>query len=83
MMANRSILLVDDETKILNALANALRGDGHEVVATSCPREAQQLLGQRMFDLCVVDNLMPELTGLDLIRESLDGPPRQSARRSS
>ena len=49
-MANASILLVDDETKILNALANALRGDGYEVVATSCPREAQKLLGQRMFD---------------------------------
>jgi CheY-like chemotaxis protein len=28
-----SILLVDDETKILNALASALRGEGHEVVA--------------------------------------------------
>jgi len=69
MMANASILLVDDETKILNALANALRGDGYEVVATSCPREAQKLLGQRVFDLCIVDNLMPELTGLDLIRE--------------
>jgi DNA-binding NtrC family response regulator len=69
MMANASILLVDDETKILNALANALRGDGYEVVATACPREAQKLLAQRMFDLCIVDNLMPELTGLDLIRD--------------
>jgi len=74
MMANASILLVDDETKILNALANALRGDGYEVVATSCPREAQKLLGQRMFDLCIVDNLMPELTGLDLIREMSAAP---------
>ena len=69
MMANASILLVDDETKILNALAQALRGEGHEVVATACSREAQKLLSQRMFDLLVVDNLMPELTGLDLIRE--------------
>jgi DNA-binding NtrC family response regulator len=69
MMANASVLLVDDETKILNALANALRDDGYEVVATSCPREAQKLLAQRMFDLCIVDNLMPELTGLDLIRD--------------
>ena len=66
-----SILLVDDETKILNALAQALRGEGHEVVATASPREAQRLLAQRMFDVLVVDNLMPELTGLDLIRELL------------
>jgi len=37
-----SILLVDDETKILNALASALRGEGHEVVATASAREAQR-----------------------------------------
>jgi DNA-binding NtrC family response regulator len=68
-MATGSILLVDDEAKILNALAQALRGDGHEVVSTTCAREAQKLLAQRLFDLLIVDNLMPELTGLDLIRE--------------
>jgi DNA-binding NtrC family response regulator len=65
-----SILVVDDEAKILNALAAALRAEGHEVVATTNPREAQRLLGQRWFDLLVVDNLMPELSGLDLIRET-------------
>src|SRR3954447_7971682 len=64
-----SILLVDDETKILNALASALRKEGHEVVATGSAREAQRMLGQRLFDVLVVDNLMPELTGTDLIRE--------------
>jgi two-component system response regulator AtoC len=69
MKPNASILLVDDEAKILAALAQALRNEGHEVVATACPREAQRLLAQRMFDLFVVDNLMPEVTGLDLIRE--------------
>jgi DNA-binding NtrC family response regulator len=68
-MAIGSILLVDDEAKILNALGSALRSEGHEVVAIASPREAQRLLGQRMFDVLVVDNLMPELTGLDLIRE--------------
>ena len=36
-----SILLVDDEAKIREALAQALREEGHEVVATGCPREAQ------------------------------------------
>jgi DNA-binding NtrC family response regulator len=68
-MAIGSILLVDDEAKILNALALALRREGHEVVATASAREAQRLLAQRMFDLLVVDNLMPDLTGLDLIRD--------------
>ena len=64
-----SVLLVDDEEKILKALSRALREEGHECVATSSPREAQRLLGLRPFDLLVVDNLMPERTGLELIRE--------------
>ena len=69
MMATGSILLVDDETKILNALASALRGEGHEVVATGNGRDAQKLLSQRLFDLLIVDNLMPDVTGLEIIRE--------------
>jgi DNA-binding NtrC family response regulator len=73
-MSTGTILLVDDETKILNALAGALREDGHEVVATSNPREAQKLIARRLFDLLIVDNLMPELTGLDLIRELAGNP---------
>jgi two-component system response regulator AtoC len=68
-MATGSILLVDDEAKILNALATTLRGEGHEVVTASSGREAQRLLAQRLFDLLVIDNLMPDMTGLDVIRE--------------
>jgi DNA-binding NtrC family response regulator len=68
-MRNGLILLVDDEPKIRQALADALRDEGHEVVATESARQARTLLSQRLFDVLVVDNLMPELTGLDLIRE--------------
>jgi DNA-binding NtrC family response regulator len=64
-----SILLVDDEAKIRNALAEALREEGHEVTAIGNPKEAQRLLQRGGFDVLVVDNLMPELTGLDLSRE--------------
>ena len=69
MTTTGSVLIVDDEAKILNALANALREEGHEVVAVGSPREAQRLLGRRFFDVLVIDNLMPEITGLDVIRE--------------
>ncbi len=75
MITSGSILLVDDEAKILNALAAALRGEGHEVVATGSAREAQRLLSQRLFDVLVVDNLMPELTGLDVIRDLVASTP--------
>jgi DNA-binding NtrC family response regulator len=66
-----SILLVDDEEKILKALARPLRQAGHEVVETSAARSALKLLAERTFDLVIVDNVMPEMSGLDLIREYL------------
>ena len=78
-MATGAILLVDDEAKILNALASALRAEGHEVVAIGNGRDAQKLLSQRLFDLLIVDNLMPDMTGLDVIRE-LVGSTAESER---
>jgi DNA-binding NtrC family response regulator len=63
------ILLADDEEKILKRLGRALRDEGHEVVEASSAREAQRQIGERPFDLLVVDNLMPGMTGLELIRE--------------
>src|SRR5882672_4633311 len=73
--ARGSILLVDDEEKILKSLGRALREAGHNVVDTSSPRQAQRLLAERPFDLLVVDNMMPELSGLDLIREYVGSTP--------
>jgi DNA-binding NtrC family response regulator len=64
-----SILLVDDEEKIVKALGRALRGAGHQVVETTDPRQALRLLFERPFDVAIVDNVMPETSGLDLIRE--------------
>jgi DNA-binding NtrC family response regulator len=76
-MANRrgSILLVDDEEKLLKALGRALRDDGHDVVDSSSARKAQRLLAERGFDVFIVDNVMPELSGLELIREYVGSTP--------
>ena len=70
-----AILLVDDEEKILKALGRALRDAGHAVVETASPRQAQRLLAERTFDVVIVDNMMPELSGLDLIREFVASTP--------
>jgi len=64
-----SVLLADDEEKILKRLGRALREQGHEVVEASSAREAQRHLAERTFDLFVVDNVMPGITGLELLRE--------------
>jgi DNA-binding NtrC family response regulator len=70
-----AILLADDEEKILKRLGRALRDEGHDVVEVTTIREAQRHLSERPFDLLVVDNIMPGMTGLDLIREMAQTMP--------
>ena len=70
-----SILLADDEEKILKTLGRALRDDGHEVVTAANAREAARCLSERAFDLLVIDFLMPDRTGLDVIREMAASMP--------
>ncbi len=64
-----TVLLVDDEEKILKRLGRALRDEGHDVVEAGSAREAQRQLTQRPFDLLVLDNVMPGMTGLELLRD--------------
>jgi DNA-binding NtrC family response regulator len=70
-----SILLADDEEKILTPLRRALEREGYDVVATTSGREARRFLNERIFDVLVVDNVMPDLSGLDLIREATTSVP--------
>ena len=66
---------VDFSQKILKALGRALRDVGHAVIETTNPRNAQKLLAERSFDVLIVDNIMPQLSGLDLIREYVGSTP--------
>jgi DNA-binding NtrC family response regulator len=72
-----AILLADDEEKILKRLGRALRDEGHDVVEAMTIQDAQRHLSERSFDLLVVDNVMPGMTGLELIRELAQTMPRE------
>ena len=56
-----SILLVDDEEKILKTLGRALREERHEVIATSNAEDARRLLAERNFDVLLVDDIHAQL----------------------
>ena len=64
-----TILLVDDEEKILKRLGRALRDEGHDVGEAASARDALRHLTERQFDLVVIDNVMQGMTGLELVRE--------------
>ncbi len=75
MTVRGTLLLVDDEQKIRRVLGQALRAEGHDVIEAAGAREAQRALAERAVDVLIVDNLMPDMTGLDLIRELVGSTP--------
>ena len=75
MKVRGTLLLVDDEQKIRRVLGQALRAEGHEVIEAAGAREAQRMLADRTIDVLIIDKLMPDMTGLDLIRELVASTP--------
>jgi DNA-binding NtrC family response regulator len=75
MKVRGALLLVDDEEKIRRVLGQALRAEGHEVIEAAGARQAQRVLAERSIDVLIIDNLMADMTGLDLIRELVASTP--------
>ena len=74
------VLLVDDESEILDILSFALELSGHEVSVAEGYSEALRILAVEKVDCLVTDYRLPgDSTGMDLIRharETLSGSPR-------
>jgi signal transduction histidine kinase len=62
------ILLIDDEVAVARATKDLLENLGYEVEAFTQPASALRQFQQpgRAFDVIVTDNLMPDMTGLEL-----------------
>ena len=65
----RSILVVDDEPEIRDALAEILTGAQHRVVTASSGREALERMAAETFDVILTDIRMPDLDGRALYEE--------------
>lgn len=73
-----SILVVDDEPAILEIARAAL--SAHDVTAVASGREALAACANREFDAVLLDLMMPELTGADVLRSLERSSPAQAAR---
>jgi DNA-binding NtrC family response regulator len=63
------ILVVDDEPALLALLQDALSEWGYHVRYASTGAEAIEMLRSELFDAALIDIRMPDMTGLDLLRE--------------
>ena len=64
-----TILFVDDETSILNALRRFLRKEKYQTLFAGSGKEALEVLTTQTVDIIVTDLRMPEMSGLELIYE--------------
>src|SRR5438876_1114071 len=65
---SRSILIVDDEELNSEGLARLLGRHGYAVTVAPNGRKALELLGERRFDLVLLDVLMPGMNGLEVLK---------------
>jgi two-component system KDP operon response regulator KdpE len=63
------VLVVDDEPQFLRALATNLRGAGYEVETATSAAEALSAAGLRPPDAVILDLLLPDGSGTDVLRE--------------
>ena len=62
------ILLVDDEQPIQTLLSFPLQRDGYEVVQAADGPEALERFDEQIFDLVVLDVMLPRMDGLEVCR---------------
>ena len=63
------ILLVDDEPAVREILRQALLAEGFEVETAANGSEAVLRMKERLFDLALIDLIMPEMDGIQTMLE--------------
>ncbi len=77
-MAGLSVLIVEDETPIRDALVSLFSGQDFEATHARTGAEALAALGAKAFDLVVLDLMIPPPTGIEVLttlREKDDRTP--------
>src|SRR6201982_2123227 len=65
-----NILVVEDERGLCVGVQEALRREGYAVDTANDARTALRLIGERLYNVVVTDLKMPEMSGLDLLKEA-------------
>jgi len=69
------VLVVDDDADTLDVCAEVLRIEGYEIVRAESGRGAEAILRSSAVDVAVVDLMMPEMGGLEVLRAAKEADP--------
>jgi len=66
-MEQRTVLVVDDDAAIRSLIAELLEEAGYAVLEASCGRQALQLADEHVPAVVLVDQRLPDMSGLDVL----------------
>ena len=69
-MVSEKILIADDEHYVLDAMMRCLRNRGYDVDGVESGKEALERIAQEPYDLLLLDIKMPDISGLELLRQA-------------
>jgi diguanylate cyclase (GGDEF)-like protein/PAS domain S-box-containing protein len=69
-----NVLVVDDHESMRNLLERVLRSQGHLVITAASGPEALALLRKHPIDLVVLDVMMPEMSGIEVLEHIKANP---------
>jgi len=64
-----TILFVDDETRVLKSIKRGLISEPYDCIFALSGMEALEIMASRSVQVIITDMRMPEMTGLELLRE--------------
>ena len=64
------VLLAEDEKRMNRALCEIMRQEGYEVTSVDNGKDALYEIESNIYDLCVLDVMMPGLSGYDVAKKS-------------
>ncbi len=68
MSSKGSILIIDDEQEIRESLEQLLALDGYQALTASTAEEGLKKVGERVFDLALLDISLPDRNGLEVLK---------------
>jgi DNA-binding response OmpR family regulator len=74
-MAGQRILVVDDDPQIIEVCTEALRASGFLVESSLDGKEAIALLREEEFDLLIIDLMMPDIDGFEVLQIAKEHAP--------
>lgn len=70
----KTVLVVDDETDILLIVRSALETEDYEVITATSGPDALAKVKERIPDLAILDIMMPEMSGFDVLARFRETP---------